>query len=46
MLFNSKQEPIISNDTLASFTLFIASSKPEEMETVKRLVISVLNRNK
>jgi len=45
MLFNSLQQPIISNDTLASLTLFIASSKPEEMETVKRLVISVLNRN-
>ncbi len=46
MLFNSQNQPIISNDTLASLTLFIASSKPEEMETVKRLVISVLNRNK
>jgi len=46
MLFNSQNLPIISNDTLASLTLFIASSKPEEMETVKRLVISVLNRNK
>ncbi|SFW23859.1 RhuM family protein [Cellulophaga fucicola] len=46
MLFNTKKQPIISNDTLASLTLFIASSKPEEMETVKRLVISVLNRNK
>lgn len=45
MLFNSQKQPIISNDTLASLTLFIASSKPEEMETVKRLVISVLNRN-
>src|SRR5690606_7370983 len=29
MLFNSQQQPIISNDTLASLTLFIASSKPE-----------------
>ena len=46
MLFNAKKQPVISNDTLASLTLFIASSKPEEMETVKRLVISVLNRNK
>lgn len=46
MLFNTKNQPIIGNDTLASLTLFIASSKPEEMETVKRLVISVLNRNK
>ena len=46
MLFNSQQQPIINNDTLASLTLFIASSKPDEMETVKRLVVSVLNRNK
>ena len=45
MLFNSKKQPIISNDTLASLTLFIASSKPEEMQTVKRLVVSVLNRS-
>jgi prophage maintenance system killer protein len=46
MLFNIKNQPILNNDTLASLTLFIASSKPEEMETVKRLVVSVLNRNK
>jgi len=46
MLYNSQQQLIINNDTLASLTLFIASSKPEEMETVKRLVVSVLNRNK
>ena len=46
MLFNAQNEPTIGNDTLASLTLLIASSKPEEMETVKRLVVSVLNRNK
>lgn len=46
MLFNAQGQPIINSDTLASLTLFIASSKPEEIETVKRLVISVLNRNK
>jgi prophage maintenance system killer protein len=46
ILFNSDNQPIISNDTLASLTLFIASSKPEEMQAVTRLVISVLNRNK
>ena len=46
MLFNAQQQPLISNDTLASLTLFIASSKPEEMQTVTRLVISVLNRNR
>ena len=46
MLYNKQNELIISNDTLASLTLLIASSKPEEMKTVNRLVISVLNRNK
>ena len=46
MLFTNENKPIINNDTLASLTLFIASSKAEEMETVKKLVISVLNRNK
>lgn len=37
--------PFISNETLASLTLFTAASKPEEMETVKRLIVSVLNRS-
>lgn len=46
LLNNSEGIPIISNDALASLTLFIASSKPEEMDTVKKLVISVLNRNR
>ena len=46
MLYNAQNELIIGNDTLASFTLLIASSKPEEMQTVKKLVISVLNRNR
>lgn len=45
LLRNGNGEIIISNDALASLTLFIASSKPEEMDTVKKLVISVLNRN-
>ena len=46
LLHNSEGMPIISNDALATLTLFIASSKPEEMDTVKKLVISVLNRNR
>ncbi|SEG18306.1 RhuM family protein [Algoriphagus boritolerans] len=46
ILHTSDGIPIISNDALASLTLFIASSKPEEMDTVKKLVISVLNRNR
>lgn len=45
LLYTSEQLPIISNEALAALTLYIASSKPDEMETVKRLIISVLNRN-
>ena len=36
---------IISNDSLASLTLFVAMSEPREMATVKKLLISILNRN-
>ncbi len=39
-------KPIISNEALASLTLFIATSKSNEAEIVKRVVISILNRNK
>jgi len=46
LLINKIGNPIISNEALASLTLFIASSKPEEMDIVKRLVVSILNRNK
>ena len=45
-LLNSNSEPIISNETLATLTLYIANSQTEESEVVKRLIISVLNRNK
>lgn len=45
LLHTESDAPIISNEALASLTLFIAASKAEEMETVKKLVISVLNRN-
>jgi prophage maintenance system killer protein len=37
---------VISNEALASLTLFVAVSKPDEMETVKQLIISILNRNR
>ena len=40
------EKQIIDNNTLAALTLFIANSKTEEAEIVKRLVISILNRNK
>lgn len=44
-LFNKDREQIISNEALATLTLFIATSRSEESETVKRIVISILNRN-
>ena len=45
LLYNQSGNTIISNEALASLTLFVAASKPDEMDTVKKLVISVLNRN-
>ncbi|MGN7890328.1 RhuM family protein [Dyadobacter sp. 22481] len=45
-LLKSKEGvPIISNEALAGLTLFSAASGAEQMETVKRLILSVLNRN-
>jgi prophage maintenance system killer protein len=46
LLFADNNTPIISNEALAALTLFVATSKPEEMETVKQLIISILNRNR
>lgn len=43
-LLTNESVPFVGNDALATITLFIAASKPEEMEMVKGLVISVLNR--
>lgn len=45
-VFNSKGIQIISNEALASLTLFIATSKTEEAEIVKQFIISILNQNK
>lgn len=46
VLMNSDGTMIISNEALASITLFAAASKPEEMDVVKKLIVSILNRNK
>ncbi len=46
LLYVANNMPIISNEALATLTLFVATSKPEEMETVKALIISILNRSK
>ncbi len=45
LLVNKFHQPILSNDALASLTLFVAVSRPNEMGTVKQLIISILNRN-
>lgn len=45
LLFSENGKPIMSNEALASLTLFVASSQASEMETVKKLLISVLNRS-
>lgn len=44
-LYPEKENLTISNEALASLTLFVAVSKPGEMATVKQLIISILNRN-
>jgi prophage maintenance system killer protein len=44
LLYNENGQKSISDDALAALTLFTAASKPDEMETVKRLIVSVLNR--
>jgi len=42
---NQENKTIISNEALAALTLFIATSKTEEVDAVKRFIISILNRN-
>jgi prophage maintenance system killer protein len=46
LLQNSHGDLLIANEALAGLTLFVAASKPEEMEMVKNLIVSILNRNK
>lgn len=46
LLFSANGQPAISNEALAALTLFVATSKSDEMETVKMFIISILNRNK
>jgi prophage maintenance system killer protein len=44
MLYDLGGRLRLSNEALASLTLLMAESKPKEMETVKRIGISLLNR--
>lgn len=45
-LYFADGSPLISNEALAALTLFIATSKTEEADIVKRLTISILNKDK
>ena len=45
-LSQEKENLVISNEALASVTLFVAVSKSNEMKTVKKLIVSILNRSK
>lgn len=45
-LFTMTGEQLISNEALAALTIFIATSKSDEADTVKRLIVSILNRAK
>lgn len=46
MLYREDKTTLIDGNTLASTTLMIAESNPKEMETVKRIIMSILNRSK
>jgi death-on-curing family protein len=46
MLYNQDETTLIDGNTLASITLMIAESNPIEMETIKRIIMSILNRSK
>ena len=46
LLYDDLSCMIIDDATLFSLTLLIAESKPEEMDTIKKVTISILNRNK
>lgn len=45
MLYRKDKTTLIDGNTLASITLMIAESNPSEMETVKRIIMSILNRS-
>ncbi len=46
MLYREDRTTLIDGNTLASLTLMIAESNPKEMETVKRIIMSILNRSR
>lgn len=45
MLYRQDKTTLIDGNTLASITLMIAESNAGEMETVKKIIVSILNRS-
>ena len=43
-ILTEKEQFIIDNNTLFAITILIAECKPEEMEIVKNMIITILNR--
>lgn len=46
LLYDDLGCAIIDDATLFALTLLMAESKPEEMDTIKKVAVSILNRNK
>ena len=46
LLYGKQNQPLVDNSTLFALTLLIAESNPSEKDTIKQVIISVLNRNK
>lgn len=44
-MLKNDNNTIISNEALASLTLYIAISKSDVADTVKKMIVSVLNRS-
>ena len=44
MLYDENGQNLIDSSTLFALTLLIAESNPSEIDTVKQVVVSVLNR--
>lgn len=44
LLYSAGGKRIIGNDGLATLTLLIAVSKPEEMDTMIKIIVTILNR--
>lgn len=43
-ILKENEKFILDNNALFAVTILIAESKPEEMETVKNMIITILNR--